>query len=58
MNYADKKVIADVYLLKKCGLTWDDLADINSLHDVEDREGIYELCDERLAEVGFPEEDK
>lgn len=53
MEYKDKLIIADTYLMNKVGLKWNDLPDINSLHDVEAREDIYELCDERLEESGF-----
>lgn len=55
--YEDKKIIADAYLKQKAGVTWDELDDINSLHDVESREDIEEACDERLKESGFPTDD-
>jgi hypothetical protein len=54
-TFEEKKKIADQYLIRKCGLTWDDLPDVNSLHDdVEDENDIYNLCDDRLIESGFP----
>jgi hypothetical protein len=54
MTYNNKKQIADTYLQGKIGLGWDDLPDINSLHDAETEEDIIELCDERLEDSGFP----
>ncbi len=56
MNYNDKKKIADYYLSGIAGISWDDLADINSLHDCEDIESIEEYCNERLEESGYPAE--
>ena len=58
MTYEEKKQIADDYLNKIVGgIGWDDLADINSLHDCEDKESIIGACDERLEEEGFPFDD-
>jgi len=55
MNYNEKKEIADRYLSEKAdGLSWDDLPDINSLHDAETEDDVKELCNERLEEDGFP----
>lgn len=51
MTFAEKKKIADNYLRDTIGLCWDDLSDINSLHDVDDKEGIIELCDERIEDL-------
>ena len=48
MTYEDKLEVANDYLGKKVGLTWDDLPDINSLHDVCDHDDIWELCDKRI----------
>lgn len=56
-TYEDKKEIADAYLKEKAGVSWDELDDINSLHDVDVREEIEELCNERLRESGFPTDD-
>ena len=53
MDYEQKKVIADAYLMQKAGIGWDDLSDINSLHDAEDEKGILDLCKARLVEDGF-----
>lgn len=50
LSYQEKKEIADAYLQKKIGMCWDDLADINSLHDVETEEEIISACDDRCAE--------
>ena len=50
LNYEQKKEIADAYLGANYGIGWDDLPDINSLHDCERLEDIHEACDERLAE--------
>lgn len=52
MNYEEKKQIANNYLLKY-GVNWDDLPDINSLYDVEAREDIESLCDDRLEDAGL-----
>ena len=57
MTYREKKAIADAYLQKKAGVTWDDLTDINSLHDCDSQEDIFAACDARLEEDGFPFED-
>lgn len=54
MEYEEKKEIADKYLNEKVGVSWDDLPDVNSLHDADTVSGIHELCDERLNEDGFP----
>jgi hypothetical protein len=55
MTYEEKKAIADRYLIRKCGLTWDELDDVNSLHDdAEDEFDIYNLCDDRMIESGVP----
>ena len=53
LTYAQKKALADRYLGNKCGLGWDDLSDINSLHDATDLTEIKDLCDERLSEEGY-----
>ena len=55
-SYEDKKIIADAYLKEKASVTWDELSDINSLHDADTEEDIEALCDERLEEDGFPTE--
>jgi hypothetical protein len=49
LTYEEKKEIANKYL-SAFDISWDDLPDINSLHDADDEEGIIELCDERLDE--------
>jgi hypothetical protein len=54
MSYTEKLAIADAYLQKKAGVSWDDLPDINSLHDCEEEEDIFAACDARLAEDDFP----
>ncbi len=48
LTYNDKKRIADNYLFNTYGLGWNDLADINSLHDAESREDIEDMCEERI----------
>ena len=55
-SYEDKKIIANAYLDQVAGTSWDDLEDINSLHDAESVEEIQELCDARLKNDGFPDE--
>lgn len=47
MTYEEKKKIADDYLKKEYGMTWDTLADTNSLHDAETEEDVIELAQER-----------
>ena len=54
MFYDEKLKVADTYLMKICGMGWDELADVNSLHDAETVEDIQSLCDDRLSESGFP----
>ena len=61
LTYEQKLAIANKHINKRTmgsGLEWDDLADINSLHDVDAVEDIIELADERLEDSGFPDEDK
>lgn len=57
MTYTEKKAVANAYLLKKAGVEWDDLPDINSLHNCDSQEDIFAACDARLEEDGFPTED-
>lgn len=54
MNYEEKKAFADKYIDSMCGMNWDTLPDINSLHDAETEDDIRSLCDDRLADTGFP----
>jgi len=54
MNFDMKKQLADAYLFGIAGIGWDDLGDINSLHDCEDKEDIIEACQERLEDASFP----
>ena len=54
LSYEQKKSIADTYLIDQAGVQWNDLPDINSLHDAETVEEIHSLCDDRLSEDGFP----
>lgn len=61
LTYEQKLAIANKHINRRTmgsGLEWDDLADINSLHDVESEEDIIELADERLEDAGFPDEDE
>ena len=51
MTYNEKLKIADDYLFDICGLGWNDLSDINSLHDCESIEDIHEYCDERVEDI-------
>jgi hypothetical protein len=55
MTYSEKLTIADNYINRRTysGMGWNDLPDINSLHDVEAIEDIRELCIARLEEAGF-----
>jgi hypothetical protein len=57
MDYKEKKAIADAYLIKKAGVDWDELSDINSLHDCDTQEDVFAACDDRLEEDGFPMDD-
>jgi len=55
LTYEKKKLIADHYLFNLIGLSWDDLPDINSLHDCETKEEIIWACEERLHDdMPFP----
>ena len=61
LTYEQKLAIANKHINKRTmgsGLEWDDLADINSLHDVESEEDIIGLAEERLEDSGFPDEDE
>lgn len=53
MNYIEKKAIANSYLNKIADIDWDDLPDINSLHDADDQEDIIGMCNARLREEGL-----
>lgn len=57
LSYDKKENIADAYLMRIAGTSWNSLADINSLHNYETIEEIYAACDDRLAEDGFPFDD-
>lgn len=48
MTYQVKKAIADDYIFQQVSLRWDDLEDINSLHDCETVEDIHKACEDRL----------
>lgn len=56
MTYEEKIAVADAYIESKCGLDWDSLSDINSLHDCDSQEDIIAACDARLEEDGYPME--
>lgn len=54
MEHIEKLAIANAYISKLTdGLEWEDLADINSLHNCDSQEDIFLACDERLEESGF-----
>jgi len=53
MTYEEKLVIANAYLDEKANLGWEDLSDINSLHDCDTVEQIHDACDERLTDDGW-----
>ena len=60
MTYNEKKKIADQILQSTVGVNWDDLADTNSLHDVEPdfdqdiHDALYDACNERFyQDSGF-----
>lgn len=55
MEYNDKLIIANAFLAK-FETSWDELPDTNSLHDVDAREDIIELCEERLIDSGMSED--
>lgn len=59
MTYDEKLVIANRYLAKLTEgmVDWEDLPDINSLHDGDDIFEIEMLCDERLGHSDFPIDD-
>ena len=48
LTYKQKERIANAYLFNIFGMSWDDFADINSLHDAETKLDIIELCQERI----------
>ena len=51
MEYQEKLKIANKYLNNILGVDWEDLSDINSLHDADSKEDIIELCKERIADI-------
>lgn len=51
MPYEEKLAIADKWLMENYGVGWDDLPDINSLHDCDSVEEIIEACQERVNEI-------
>jgi hypothetical protein len=51
MEYQEKLKIANEYLNNILGVDWEDLPDINSLHDADSKEDIIELCKERIADI-------
>ena len=53
MSYEEKLAFANAYLMDKIGLGWNDLADINSLHDCDTQEDIIAACEARLEEEGI-----
>ena len=57
MNYEEKLKIANEYLASICDFSWNDLDDIKSLHDVNNKEEIIALCDDRLKASEFIFED-
>lgn len=57
MTYEEKLKIANEYLASKCDFGWNDLEDINSLHNANDKKEIIALCDNRLNASGFITED-
>ena len=51
MNYEEKLKIANDYLTElHYEVEWDDLPDINSLHDCEDEQSIKDAVVERLED--------
>ncbi len=60
LTYEQKLAIANKHINRRTygsGLTFDDFADINSLHDAETEEDIIELADDRLREEGYPDDE-
>jgi hypothetical protein len=52
LTYKDKLLIANEYLADFI-IDWEDLSDVNSLHDCDTIEDIRDACKERLLESGF-----
>jgi hypothetical protein len=51
LTYYEKVQIANKYIGEKVGgITWNDLPDINSLHDCDNEQEIIDSCNERLNE--------
>lgn len=50
MSYEEKLKIANKWLYENFGVDWDDLPDINSLHDCDTEEEIIDACIERINE--------
>lgn len=57
MTYDEKLAYANAYLQMNIGLDWEDLPDINSLHDCDTEEEIKDACKERAEEDGFMEDE-
>jgi len=54
-TYEEKKCIADNYLNNFfIGISWDDLPDINSLHDCTTKKDIIFACIQRIDVTNFP----
>ena len=51
MDYNEKKTIANAYLNEKAETTWDDLPDINSLHDADTEAEMIDIFDNFLADT-------
>lgn len=49
-TYEEKLKIANDWLDKEVGVGWDDLPDINSLHEADSIEEIHDMCQDRLNE--------
>jgi hypothetical protein len=54
LTYSEKEGIANKYLMRKAETSWEDLPDVNSLHDADTEDDVIQLCIERLEESGFP----
>lgn len=57
MEYSNKLSLANKIIEEIVGgpiVDWNDLPDINSLHDCEDEVEIRDACIARLEEGGFP----
>ena len=51
LTYEEKLIIANKYCNGQCGFDWNELPDINSLHDYDTEEDIRNACEDRINNI-------